>query len=84
MNEAIEKLAKAKDEINLFAEILADPDENFICTLEQTALKHSANTELFEAIQSSFITVLNTFFFIGMEGIGFRRKIISNRRSHST
>ena len=39
-----------QDEINLLARILADPDENFLCPLEQKALNHSANSEVFGII----------------------------------
>ena len=43
-----------ENELDLFAEVLVDPENNFAISLEKLALKQSANNEIFEHIKSTF------------------------------
>ena len=43
-----------ENELDLFAEVLVDPESNFAIPLEKLALKQSANNEIFEHIKSTF------------------------------
>ena len=43
-----------ENELEFFAEVLADPENNFAISLEKLALKKSANSEVFEHIKSTF------------------------------
>ena len=54
-----------KDETELFATVLADPDENFSDTLEKKSPKKQATAEVFESILSTFATELSNPDFIG-------------------
>ena len=42
------------NELELFAEVLADPENNFAISLEELVLKKSANYELFKHIKNTF------------------------------
>ena len=42
-------------ETELFAEILADPDDGFAQSLERLALKKSSNNEAFRHVQCEFL-----------------------------
>ena len=42
------------EEVVLFAKIISDPNETFISTLEQKALKKSANNAVFQQIRNNF------------------------------
>ena len=43
-----------KEEIELFARVIADPCADYINTLEKKALKKEANAEVFESILADF------------------------------
>ena len=43
-----------ENELELFAEILADPENNFAISLEKLTLKKSAINEVFEHIKNTF------------------------------
>ena len=43
-----------ENKFELFAEVLADPENNFVISLENLALKKSANNEVFEHIKNTF------------------------------
>ena len=43
-----------QNELELFAEVLADPENNFAISLEKLALKKSANNEVFKHIKKTF------------------------------
>ena len=43
-----------KEEIELFARVIADPRADYINTLEKKALKKEANAEVFESILADF------------------------------
>ena len=45
---------RTENELDLFAEVLADPKNNFACSLEKLALKTSADNEVFKHIKSIF------------------------------
>ena len=49
----------AKEEIEKFSEILADPTNNYAASLEKLALKQPSNNELFEHIKNTFDEELN-------------------------
>ena len=42
------------DKIELFAEVLADPDKKIDISLEKLALKKSANNEVFQHVKNTF------------------------------
>ena len=41
-------------ETNLFSQILADPENNFMVTLKKSALKKASNSEIFDSIIAEF------------------------------
>ena len=42
------------NELELFADVLADPENNFAISLEELVLRKSANYELFKHIKNTF------------------------------
>ena len=52
------------DEMELFAEVLTDDEDNFAFSLEQLALKKSSNNEVFEHVKITFDKALKTPEFI--------------------
>ena len=48
------------DETEAFAEVLADPENNFALSLEQLALKKSSNNEIYDLIRERFLSILET------------------------
>ena len=60
-----------KSEINLYAVVLAEPENQFAVSLEKLALKKAANNELFEHIQASFTSK--------MEGVRIQISRLKNK-----
>ena len=44
----------ADNELELFAEVLADPENNFVISLKKLTLKKLANNEVFEHVKNTF------------------------------
>ena len=44
----------ADNELDLFAEVLADPENNFVISLKKLTLKKLANNEVFEHVKNTF------------------------------
>ena len=63
-----------KDETELFTEILADPDQKFLDTLERKALKKEKNRELFEEMKAIFDVELFNPDFVEKNRINSMRK----------
>ena len=57
-----------EEELDIFAEILADTDNGFAAALERLALKKSANNEVFEHIQRLFNAELDSEEFLERNG----------------
>ena len=52
-----------ENEIKLFAEVLADPENNFAISLEKLALKKPENNAVFEHIKNTFEMEMDNKFF---------------------
>ena len=53
-----------KEEVEKFAEILSEPSNNYVVTLEKLALKKSSNNEVSECVKKSFDEALEDSGFI--------------------
>ena len=61
------------DETEAFAEVLAEPENNFALSLEQLALKKSSNNEIYDLIRERFLSILETDEFKENNSRNFKR-----------
>ena len=69
------------DETNLFCEVIADPVNNFMRTLEKKALKKASTAEVFESIRKVYINALANPSFQKMNAKNFKGRKKNNTLS---
>lgn len=63
-----------KDEVELFTSVLADPDKEYLKTIQEKALKKQANAEVFKEIREHFDEALSDYNFIELNEKNFTGK----------
>lgn len=71
-----------KDEVELFAQVLADPSDGFAHAIDRLALKKSANNEVYEHLQTEFRKQLEKEEFIKVNEMNFLDKKTGKKVPH--
>lgn len=71
-----------KDEVELFAQVLADPTDGFAHAIDKLALKKSANNEVYEHLQAEFRKQLEKDDFVKVNELNFIDKKTGKKIPH--